>query len=208
MLALLPWLEPALLVPAIPVAAALYLWCRRGRRATMGLIAVELAAASLVLYVTLNEQLYGGPTPWSALPRASRRRAPPRSPSTSSGFRASSPCGSTRTSGCCAGRRRSRSSSTRRWLLWRSRREGLARVVPERSRAEAAAELALAVVGAVLLTAAFLFATIDTEPFAARHLIPALPVAGALVAWGLRHAPRVGAVLAAATLAISAWQLL
>jgi hypothetical protein len=35
--------------------------------------------------------------------------------------------------------------------------------------------------------------------------VPALPVSAALVAWGLRHAPRVGALLGAATLALSAW---
>ena len=79
--------------------------------------------------------------------------------------------------------------------------------MPERAGAEAAAGLALAVFAAVLLVATFLVPTIDTEPFAARYLVPALPVAGALIAWGLRHAPRVGAVLGAITLAISAWQL-
>ena len=68
MLAVLPWLDPRFVVPALPVAAALYLWCRHGRRPTLGLIAVELAAASIVLYATLNERLYGGPTPWSWLP--------------------------------------------------------------------------------------------------------------------------------------------
>jgi hypothetical protein len=54
------------------------------------------------------------------------------------------------------------------------------------------------------LVAAFLFPTIDTEPFVARHLVPALPVAAALVAWGLRHAPRVGAALGVVTLAVGA----
>jgi hypothetical protein len=68
MLAVLPWLDPRYVVPAIPLAAALYWFCRRARHPTLGLIAVELAAASLVLYATLNERLYGGPTPWSALP--------------------------------------------------------------------------------------------------------------------------------------------
>jgi hypothetical protein len=68
MLALLPWLDPLLAIPAVPVGVALYLWCRRGRRGTMGLIAVELVGASLVLYATLNERLYGGFTPWSAMP--------------------------------------------------------------------------------------------------------------------------------------------
>jgi hypothetical protein len=41
--------------------------------------------------------------------------------------------------------------------------------------------------------------------FPGRYLVPALPLAVALVAWGLRHAPRVGAALAALTLVTSIW---
>jgi hypothetical protein len=194
LLAALPWLDPRLIVPVLPLAAALYLWCRQGRRATVGLIAVELVAASVVLYVTLNEQLYGGPTPWSALPStvsatgadtvAEYVERLPRlvtlwvellrwAPIFALVFYAA-------------------------WLLRRSREEGLARVVPERASAEAAAGLALAVVAAVLLIEAFLVPTISEE-----SLVAALPLAGALVAWGLRHAPRVGAVLGAVTVAIT-----
>jgi hypothetical protein len=204
MLALLPWLDPLYVIPALPVGAALFLFCRRARHPTLGLIAVELVGASLVLYATLNEQLYGGPTPWSALP-----------------------AGISATGASSVGEYLERAprlvelwldpvdgllrwapifafAAFAAWLLRRSRWERLARVVPERAGAEAAAGLALAVVVAVLLVAAFLVPSIDSEPFAARHLVPALPVATALIAWGLRHAPRVGAVLGAITLAISA----
>ena len=70
--------------------------------------------------------------------------------------------------------------------------------MPERATAEATATLALAVVAAGLLVAA-----------ADSHLlVVALPAAGALVAWALRHAPRAGALLGAASLAITAAQLL
>jgi hypothetical protein len=207
MLALLPWLDPLLAIPALPIGAALYLWCREGRRATMGLIAVELAVASLVLYATLNERLYGGFTPWSALPSGVSATGAetlgehlerlPRLVTlwldTGAGLLRWAPIFAF--------------VPFAAWLLWRSRREGLARLVPERTAAEAAAGLALAVFAAVLLVATFLVSAIDTEPFAARYLIPAFPAASALIAWGLRHAPRVGAVLGALTLAISAWQL-
>jgi hypothetical protein len=182
-LAVLPWLRPLLLVPAIPIAAALYLWCRRARHATRGLIAVELAAASVVVYVSLNEQLYGGPIPSRAggLPVAEHLEGLPRDVTPWLQllpiFALVAYAG---------------------WLLRRSRSEGLARLLPERAAAEAAASLALAVVAAVLLVA-----TVDS-----RMLVAALPVAGALVAWGLRHAPRVGAALGAVTLAITAVQLL
>jgi hypothetical protein len=214
MLAVLPWLDPLLIVPAIPVAAALYLWCRQARHNTLGLIAVELAAASVVLYASLNERLYGGPTPWSALPSgvsptgafsvAEHLERAPRlltlwldpadgllrwAPIFALVFFAA-------------------------WLLRRSRGEGLVRAVPARAAAEAAAGLALAVVAAVVLVATFLAPWVDDPSFllpdpdtgawATRHLVPALPLAAALIAWGLRHAPRVGAALGAVSLAISA----
>jgi hypothetical protein len=183
LLALLPWLDPLLIVPAVPIGAALYLWCRRHRRATMGLIAVELVGASVVLYVTLNEQLYGGPTPWSAA-AASATEYFEGLPRDATPWLELLPILALVIYAA--------------WLLRRSRAEGLARLVPERATAEAAATLALAVVAAGLLVAAA-----DS-----RLLVVALPVAGALVAWALRHAPRAGAVLGAASLAISAAQLL
>ena len=204
LLAVLPWLDPRYLVPAIPVAAALYVVCRRGRRPTLGLIAVELVGASVVLYATLNERLYGGPTPWSALPSGVSATGA----SSVAEYLERAPRLVTLWLDPAAGLLRWAPVFAlvpfAAWLLRRSRWEGLARVVPERAGAEAAAALALAVFAAVLLVAAFLFPSIDTEPFAARHLVPALPVAAALVAWGLRHAPRVGAALGVVTLAVSA----
>ena len=205
LLAILPWLDPRFVVPGVPVAAALYVWCRRGRHPTLGLIAVELAAASIVLYATFNERIYAGPTPWSALPAgisatgahtvAEHLERVPRLVT----LLADPADGLLRWAPAFA------LAFLAAWLLRRSRSEGLARVVPARASAEAAAGLALAVVAAVLLAAAFLTPRIDTVPFSARYLVPALPVAAAPVAWGLRHAPRVGAVLGAATLALSAW---
>jgi hypothetical protein len=218
MLAVLPWLDPRLLVPATPVAAALYLWCRHARRPTLGLIAVELVGASVVLYATLNERLYGGPTPWSARPSGvsatgafSLGEHLERTPrlvtlwlDTGGGLLRWAPIFAFVFFAV--------------WLLRRSRMEGLARVVPERAAAEATAGLALAVVAGVVLVAVFLVPWLDDPPLVlpefgpdledgplgAQHLVPALPVAAALVAWGLRHAPRVGAALGAASLALSA----
>ena len=56
-----------------------------------------------------------------------------------------------------------------------------------------------------MLVAAFAAPTLDGEWFPARHLMAAFPIAAALAAWGLRHAPRTGAVLGALTLLCSAW---
>jgi hypothetical protein len=205
MLAVLPWLDPRYALPAVPVAAALYLFCRRGRRPTLGLIAVELVAASVVLYATLNERVYGGPTPWSAFPSGVSATG---AASIAEHF-ARAPRLLTLWLDPGVGLLRWAPIFVlvpfAAWLLWRSRREGLARVIPERASAEAAAALALAVIAGVLLVAAFLVPSIDTEPFAARHLVPALPFAAAPVAWGLRHAPRVGAALGAFSLGASAW---
>ena len=208
LLAVLPWLDPRYVVPALPVAVALYLFCRRARHPTLGLIAVELVGASVVLYATLNEQLYGGPTPWSALPAgvsatgafavAEHLERAPRLVT----LWVDPAAGLLRWAPVLA------FVLYAAWLLRRSREEGIARLVPERATAEAAAALALAVVAAVLLVAAFLMPELDTEPFAARHVVPALPVAGALVAWGLRHAPRVGGALGAVSLGLSAWQFI
>ena len=60
LLALLPWLGPKFLLPAAPVAIALVRWtARRGRR-TAALAAAEIMVASLVVYATINDRLYGG----------------------------------------------------------------------------------------------------------------------------------------------------
>ena len=94
------------------------------------------------------------------------------------------------------------------WLLWRSRRERLARAVAEQADAEAAAGLSLLVCGAVVLVAAFARPRSTGAWFPGRQLVAALPVAAALVAWGCatRRAP--ARCSARSTLAGSAWLLL
>src|SRR5256885_9814437 len=82
------------------------------------------------------------------------------------------------------------------WLLYRSRRDQLARVAPARRDAEAASLLALvALAGQVAVTA---LAGTNGEAFPGVPLVTALPAAGALTSWGPRHLPRpLGAPLAA-----------
>ncbi len=63
LLALLPWLDPWLLVPAAPVAVLLARWTARRGRTLVAFGTVELQLASLVFYVALNDRLYGGFTP-------------------------------------------------------------------------------------------------------------------------------------------------
>ncbi|HWI08761.1 MAG TPA: hypothetical protein VNT54_14755, partial [Solirubrobacteraceae bacterium] len=61
------------------------------------------------------------------------------------------------------------------------------------------------VCAAQVLVAAFIAPTMFGFFFPGRYLLPALPAAVALVAWGLRQAPRAGGALAALTLVTSVW---
>jgi hypothetical protein len=65
----------------------------------------------------------------------------------------------------------------------------------------------VATVGAQWLIAAFTVEDPDGAWFPGLPLFAAVPAMAALTAWGLRHARVVGAVLAAVTLALSAWVL-
>src|SRR5215211_7585795 len=91
------------------------------------------------------------------------------------------------------------------WWLWRSRRERVARAVPGVRDIELTAGLCALVLAAQLLVAAFGAPTMFGFWFPGRHLLAALPLAIPLVAWGFRHAPRVGLALTALTLAGSVW---
>jgi hypothetical protein len=207
MLAALPWLGPQFVVPALPVAVVLVRWALRARRRFAGLVAAEVMVASLVFYASLNDVLYGGFTPYAAklgggsptgadspadyagrVPRLVTLWVDPQdgllrwAPVLALAFFAA-------------------------WLLFRSRREHLARALPTLVEGELAAGLLLAVCAGALLVAAFLAPSTSGPWFPGRHLIPALPCAAALAGWGLRRAPRTGAVLGAATLLICGWLL-
>jgi hypothetical protein len=91
------------------------------------------------------------------------------------------------------------------WLLWRSRRDHIARVLPERAAVEVTATLCALVCAAQALVAAFVAPTMFGFFFPGRYLLAALPLAVPLVAWGMRQAPRAGGLLAALTLVTSVW---
>jgi hypothetical protein len=206
MLAVLPWLGIKYAVPALPVAAALVVWSRRRGRRLLGILAAEVIVGSLVFYATLNERLYGGPTPYSA-----GSRTP---------FDADFPLEYVERTPRLIALWIDRDYGVLRWapalalaflagwLLWRSRRDQLARLVPARATAEAAAGLALAVCAGQLLVATFGAITVDGDWFPGRQLAAALPALATLCAWGLQRAPRTGAALSAVTLATSAWLLI
>jgi hypothetical protein len=205
LLALLPWLGPKYLLPAAPVAVALVRWtARRGRR-TAALAAAEIIVASLVVYATINDRLYSGLVPSSVAASSE----PPTGADSLSDYAGRAPRLAALWLDHDVGLVRWAPVLLlvlfSVWLLWRARSQHLARVVAEHADAEAAAGLSLLVCGAVLLVAAFAAPTLSGDWFPARQLVAAFPVAVGLVAWGLRHAPRTGAVLAALTLGCSLW---
>jgi hypothetical protein len=208
MLALLPWLGVKYVVPALPVAFALATWPAQHRRRLLGIISAELIVGSLVFYATLNERLYGGPTPYSAaLPGTA-----PLEAETPGEYLDRVPrlvaLWLDRNYGLLRWAPVLALAFFAAWLLWRSRREQLARVISAQATTEAAAGLALAICGAQALVAAFAVPTMYGDWFPGRQLAAALPAAGAICGWGLRHAPRAGAALGALTLATSAWLLI
>ena len=154
LLAVLPWLDPWLLVPAVPVALLLARWTARRGRGLIALGTVEVQLASLVFYVSLNDRLYGGFTPLAVADEPVTGAA----------------VGSATTPTACRGSRTlwvDREVGLLRWapvlalaflgawLLWRSRRERLGRLVAEQRDAEHAAFLALAVCAAQVAVAVF-----------------------------------------------------
>jgi hypothetical protein len=157
------------------------------------------------LYVALNEAIYSGPTPYAA--------EVPGETATDAGF----PGGYLERAYRLVALFVDREYGLLRWApvfllafaglwwLWRSRRDLLARAVPDVRERERVAGLCAAVLGAQLVVAAFLAPTMFGFWFPPRHLLAALPLAIPLVAWGLRHMPRAGSVLVALTLVASAW---
>jgi len=196
----LPWLDPWLLLPAVPVAVALVHWAARGPGRRGGLLPAEIMLASLVFCATLDDGLYGGVSPRAAA-------APGGTPSVDDRLGRIAGLWVDRDGGLLRWAPVLALAGYAGWLLWRSRREGLARALPARRGAELAASLALSVCAAQAVVAVVAAPGLTAAGFPGAGWVPALPAAAALCGWGLRRAPRAGAVLGAVTLAASAWVL-
>ncbi len=205
LLGLLPWLGTKFVPAAIVVGAYAARSLFRARRRTLAVGSSEVAFFSAALYVGINESLYGGPTPYSA------------------GFAGES---ATDAGGALGYLERSyrlvalfidRDYGLLRWapvfvlafagvaMLYRARRDGLARAVPQLRTMERTATMCALAVGTQLLVAAFLAPTMFGYWFPPRHLLAGLPLALPLVAWGLRRLPRTGTALAVVSVAASTW---
>jgi hypothetical protein len=202
-LAPLPWLGWAFLAPGAVIGWALVVWTLRENRRMAALIAGEALVGSLVFYATINDRFYGGLTPRSAssdpapdIPLGYLERIPRLAE-----LWLDREIGVLRWAPLLA------LVLVAAWLLYRSRRDQLARVAPARRETEACAGLALAVVGAQVAVVALFSPSISArDTFPGVSLIAALPAAAALVGWALRPVPRLAsALLALFTLGASAW---
>lgn len=203
-LALLPWLGLSFALAGAVVALAMVYWLRRRARGFAVLVTLEVLVFSAIMFVTINDQLFGGFTPTQAdvpghgLDDLTASAVADRVPR-------------------LVGLWLDRSYGLLRWapvlflaffalwLLWRSRRDRLSLLLAEQRDVEVAASLCALVCAAQVFVATFVAPTMFGFWFPGRYLIAALPLAAALVAWGLRRAPRVGAALVALTLVTSAW---
>jgi hypothetical protein len=200
----LPWLGLQFTAAGLVVALAMARWLRRRGRNFALFVEAEVILFSIVMFVTVNEQLFGGFTPAAAMVPGDRLDALgaadflDRAPRLI-GLWLDRDYGVLRWAPLVA------LAFYALWLLWRSRRDHIARIVPERGLVEVAAALCALVCAAQVLVATFIAPTMFGFFFPGRYLVAALPVAVALVAWGMRQVPRTAAGLVALTLVSSLW---
>jgi hypothetical protein len=197
LVAALPWLALKLVAPAAVVALSLWWWLRRRNRGISGFTALEVVLVSGVVYITVNDRLFGGLTPYAAngdanplghasiLDRVTRLAGVFVDPW--SGVLLWAPFGAL--------------ALVAVWLLVRSYRERLSLVAFDQVDVESSALLLVLICAAVLLVAVVASPSLGGPWYAARDCLPALPVGAALCAWGYRHFPRTGNALAVVTLA-------
>ncbi len=200
----LPWLGLQFVVAGLVVAVAMLRWLRRRARGFALLVEIEVLLFSGVMFVTVNDQLYGGFTPAAAglpgdkLGDLAAGDFADRAPRLVGLWL-------DRTYGVLAWAPVVALAFFALWLLWRSHRDHIARLLPERADVEVAGLLCALVCAAQVFVATFIAPTMFGFFFPGRYLVAAMPICAALVAWGLRSAPRVGLALVAATVATSVW---
>jgi hypothetical protein len=202
LIAAVPWVGLRFAAPAVVVAVAVTRWLRRRRRGLAGFVALEVVLFSVVTFVSINDRLYGGLTPYAVLP----------------------PPGPTGADGAAAHLERwprllglwlDPGVGLVRWapfallalaapaLLWRARRTRLVAAIPGYVDVEVGAGFLAAACGAQVLAAAFLAPTV-AGPWPPGHLLLCvLPLGGALAALALRRFPRAGGALAVVTVGAS-----
>jgi len=203
-LAGLPWLGLQFTVAGLVIALAMLRWLQRRARGFASLVEIEVILFSLVMFVVVNEQLFGGFTPAAAAVPGDRLDALGAADLLD---RAPRLVGLwlDRDYGVLPWAPLVALAPYALWLLWRSHRDHIAQIVPERALVEIAALLCALVCGAQVLVATFVAPTMFGFFVPGRYLVAALPVAVGLVAWGMRAAPRAAAALVAVTALMSVW---
>lgn len=203
LIAVIPWLALSAVVPAVVIAMAMTRWLRRRRRGFAGFAALEVVLTSVVVYITVNDKLFGGLTPYAA----GLRPGPATGVHDAGDLLARIP------------RVAELLGELLRWapvaalvfvgayLLIRAHRERLAAAVADHVHVEVVATFVALLLIAQLLEGALLAPHLHGAWFPTRFLVPALPFAAAPAAWTLRRFPRAGGALALATVALTVWML-
>ncbi|MGE4429088.1 MAG: hypothetical protein AB7G37_21770 [Solirubrobacteraceae bacterium] len=206
--ALLPWLWLPLAPAALLVAAALARWMRRRRRGLGGFVALEVGLLSAVIYLTVHDRVYGGPTPWAG---ATGWGIPTDFDGLADGIG--------RALAGPLGVLVDRDFGLLRWApvlllvgvaVWRLvhwRRTRLHRVFADEIHVEVIAGFVLLVTVALVLPYAILSPWPTTNWLGGPGAAPALLLLAPLVAWGWQRAPRTGAVVGGLTAVATVWLL-
>jgi hypothetical protein len=205
LLGALPWLGIVFVPPAVVIGVSAVRSLRRAGRGLLALGSTEVAFFMLAVLVGLNQALFGGPTPHAGDPP---------------GVSATGADSISDYLGRCwriVALFLDQGYGLIRWapvtalifagvfVLYRSARERLSRVISGLDAEFAVARLCgyAALAGAV--TAALFLPSLERDPYPARALIPVLALTIPLVALGLRQSPRIGLVLALIGVAGSVW---
>lgn len=206
--ALLPWVWLPLAPVALLLAAALTRWMRRRRRGLTGYLAFEVLLLSAFILLTVNDRLYGGPTPWAPMVGWSL-------PTFFDGV--GNVLG--RVFGAPLGLLIDRDLGLLRWApilalvgvaVWRLvgwRRARLFRAFADEVHVEVIALLLLLVFAVATIPYAILSPWPATNWLGGPGATVALPVAAATVGWAWQRVPRTGAALSGLTVVASVWLL-
>ena len=206
LLGALPWLDPRFVPAGVVIGVFAVRSLLHARRRTLAVGSVEVALFVTALCVAISQGVHGGPTPYSAL--AAGAGGP-----TGAEFPADHLERSYRLVALFADRDFGLLrwapvfllAFVGAWLLLRSRAAGLWRALPDLHAQERVALMCAGAVAAQVLMAAFVAPTMFGFWFPSRHLVAVLPLAVPLVAIGLRRLPRIGAGLAALSVAATVW---
>jgi hypothetical protein len=203
LIATVPWISLSAVLPALVLALAMTRWLRRRRRGLAGFVALEVVFTSAVVFITVNDRLFGGLTPY-----AGRLQPGPATGLHDAGDALAR-----------LPRIAELAADLLRWapvtalvlvaayLLARAHRGRLAAAVGDHVDVEVAALLSALLIAAQLVEAALAAPHLHGPWFPTRLLLPALPFCAALAAWALRRFPRSGGALAAVTTALTVWML-